>query len=112
MTALVNLFASKSVERTTLDRLRDLISDRDKWPTARHVFDEIRQKKISAYQRKDEVLVCQYDFEEVCAKTLYNLTMQSAPYDPDSAYWIVPTALILAGRFGIDTSEVINIVSA
>jgi hypothetical protein len=50
-------------------------------------------------------------FEESCAKTLYNLSGESAPFDADSPYWIVPSAFALARRVGIDDSEILAVVA-
>jgi len=50
-------------------------------------------------------------FEEICAKTLYNLSGAPAPFDPDSPYWIVPNAFALARRVGIEPAEILAVVS-
>jgi len=43
---------------------------------------------------------------------LYNLSEESAPFDADSPYWIVPNALSLARRMGIDELEITKIVAS
>jgi hypothetical protein len=53
----------------------------------------------------------QYRFEEVCAKTLYNPSGASAPFDLDSPYWIVPNAMAFARRVGIPEAEVLACVT-
>ena len=53
----------------------------------------------------------QYRFEEICAKTLYNLSGASAPFDSDSPYWIVPNAIAFARRVGIPDAEVLACVT-
>ena len=50
-------------------------------------------------------------FEEVCAKTLYNLCGSRAPFDPDSPYWIVPNAFALARALGIPGAKELAIVA-
>ena len=56
-------------------------------------------------------LEAQYIFEEVCAKTLYNLANAAAPFDADSPYWIVPNAIALARLLNIDDAEVLRVVT-
>jgi hypothetical protein len=51
----------------------------------------------------------QYSFEELCAKTLYNMADHSAgfssaylpPFDMDAPFWVVPSAIHLAQQIGI-----------
>ena len=106
---LIDLVASKSRERQTLDELLRVI-DRRAGREARQVFERIRQKTLLVEGGKDGVLEAQYLFEEVCAKTLYNLSRGSAPYDPDSPYWIVPGAFAVARKIGIDDSRILAII--
>ena len=111
MKKLIGVFAARSHDRSTLDELHGMIDDRRTWHKAHNLFQRIRQKTLAAERRKDELADCQYLFEEVCAKTLYNLSGQSALFDADSPYWIVPNALSLARRMSIDESEITKIVS-
>lgn len=108
---LIALFAPRCNDRGTMERLRRMIDDRSTWDKSRALFDDIRLKTLKAEKRHDHQAEVQYRFEEVCAKTLYNLTRQPAPFDPDSPYWIVPNALALAKAVEIDVQEVANIVS-
>ena len=112
MTALVELFAAHVPDRSTLDELHRIISDRNSRHQAHDLFQRIRRKTLDASQRGDKCAECQYLFEEVCAKTLYNLTPTSRPFDPDSPYWIVPNALTLARRLGIEEANITRIVAA
>lgn len=45
------------------------------------------------------------------AKTLFNLTRPSAPFDPDSPYWVIKNALSLAKALDIPSEKVIEIVT-
>lgn len=110
MPQLVELLASAAWERSTLDELAQMLKDRGRWPKARGLFDRIRQKCLKAHQEKIAALVAQYAFEEVCAKTLYNLTLLPAAYDADAPYWIVPNAIAAARHLGIKDSQVLEIV--
>jgi hypothetical protein len=108
---LTDLFARHCSDRETLDALHEIVPDRGKWGSARGVFDRARKKHQRAYAAKDDIGLAQYDFEEACAKTLVNLSRPSAPFDPDSPYWIVPKALVLAQRIGLAETEVIRRVA-
>jgi hypothetical protein len=115
MTRLVELFASRTTDRSTLVELDRIIADRDTWQRAHDLFHRIRIKNLEASRRGDAPLEAQYCFEEACAKTLYNFSCvragQRASFDQDCPYWIVPYALSWARRMGIDESEVTNIVA-
>jgi len=112
MKRLIELFAPRCSDRSTLDELYQMLADRKTWHKAHNLFNHIRDKTLAAERRKDAVADCQYLFEEVCAQALYNLTDTDAPFDDDSPYWIVPNALSLARRLSIHESEVIKIVAA
>ncbi|MDH5233025.1 MAG: hypothetical protein OEY38_23475, partial [Gammaproteobacteria bacterium] len=66
---------------------------------------------LKAIKQGDKAKECQYCFEEVIAKTLYNITRSSAPFDPDSPYWVIKNALALAKVVGVPIEEVVNIVA-
>jgi len=112
MKRLITLFAEHSSDRSTLDELYRMIADWDTWHEAHDLFQRIRFKTLEAGRRGDRGLEAQYCFEEVCAKTLYNLTGRPAPFDPDSPYWIVPNALATARHLGIDERDIVAIVAA
>jgi len=111
MKRLIQMFAARCHDRSMLDELHWMIADDSTWPEAHGLFQRIRQKTLAAERCRDELADSQYLFEEVCAKTLYNLTDTDAPFDIDSPYWIVPCALSLARRMGIDESEITKIVA-
>ncbi|MEQ1952042.1 hypothetical protein [Mesorhizobium sp. CN2-181] len=109
--SLIKLFTPHCSDKETLERLGRMIEDRGSWPKARNLFNDIRAKTLKAERRGDHGAEAQYLFEEVCAKTLYNLTMLPAPYDPDTPYWIVPNALGVARVLRLSPMEVISIIS-
>jgi len=111
MAKLLDLFARRCAERETLDELAAMVADQRQWTKGHAVFDRIRRKTLLAERGGDTVLEAQYLFEEVCAKTLYNLSGAPAPFDPDSPYWIVPNAFALARRVGIEPAEILAVVS-
>jgi hypothetical protein len=112
MKHLVETFSDHAQDRSTLDELHRMIGDKSSWGKAHDLFSSIRRKTLNAIQRKDNRAAYQYSFEEICAKTIYNLTDTVAPFDVDSPYWVVPHALKLAQEFGIDESTITKIVTA
>jgi hypothetical protein len=111
MAELLQLFASTCAEASTLTRLQVVLRDRGKWKQAHDLFQDIRQKNVAAEQAGDGRLVAQYRFEEACAKTIYNLGGFTAPFDSDSPYWVVPTAIYLAKAMSVAESDVLAIVT-
>jgi hypothetical protein len=107
---LVLLFERHCADKNTLTELLALASDAKSWPNAHSLFQRIRQKSLQAQRNSDGLKRCQYDFEEKCAKTLYNLSLSSAPFDSDSPYWIIPGALALARRLGLPDEAILSIV--
>lgn len=87
-----------------------LLSERDRWKDAHSLFYRIRKKTLAADKEGDPILQCQYLLEEICAKTIYNLSGQPAPFDPDSPYWIIPNAIALACQLGLDDKEVVDLI--
>jgi hypothetical protein len=112
MKRLVSLFAPLCSDRRTLDELARMLDDDKQWPKAHGLFDRVRAKTLVADRDRNRPLAVQYSFEEICAKTLYNLSYSSAPFDADSPYWIVPNAFALGRALGIDDSRILEIVAA
>src|SRR5690348_13501094 len=106
MSRLVEIFASRVDDRSTLDELFEMIGNEDSWQNAHDLFDRIRRRSLAA-NRGDSRAIVQCNFEEACAKTLFNLTDTGAPFDPDAPYWVVPRALRLARELGIDELEIV-----
>jgi hypothetical protein len=111
MLRLVEVFAARVDDRSTLDDLHRMIGDKSSWHKAHDHFDRVRRKSLAA-DRSDLRAITQYCFEEACAKTLFNMTDTNAPFDEYSPYWVVPQALRLARRLGIDETEITTIVAA
>lgn len=107
MLAPLTLFEVRCADKTTLRKLIAMAEDRSRRKEAHALFSEIRQKTLAAEKCGDELALAQYAFEEICAKTLYNLTREPAPFDPDSPFWVLPLALDLGRRLGItDPAEI------
>ena len=108
---LLELFAPHCGDRETLDWLQGAATDRAKWQKAHAVFNHIRTKSLKAERVGNAADTAQYLFEEVCAKTLYNLSGASAPFDADSSYWVVPNAIAFARRIGVSELAVLECVT-
>jgi hypothetical protein len=104
---MVRFFLPLCAEQSTLRELDDMASDEKKWPYAHALFSKIRNKTIRADKAKDELLQYQYSFEEICAKTLYNISGHIKgkefpyPFDDDLPFWVVPLAVSFARALGV-----------
>jgi len=111
MRDLVDFFEPYCTEKSTLDQLRQMFPDRSRWQKAHALFDHIRHKTLNAIKQENQLLVAQYAFEEVCAKTLYNVGGHPAPFDPDSPYRVAPKAFELARCLNLDDLEIVRIIA-
>jgi hypothetical protein len=108
---LLDLFAPHCEDRKTIDWLRSAVDDRGKWQKAHGTLDHIRSKYLKAERSRRSPAMAQYLFEEICAKTLYNLSGRSAPFDADSPYWVVPNAIAFARHLGMKEQEVLACIT-
>lgn len=108
---LLELFAGYFDDRNTFDELLAMVHKSERWKLSHGLFQRIREKSLAADKANNEVATAQYMFEEVCAKTFYNLSGESAPFDADSPYWVVPNAIVLGRAIGIEESTVLAAVS-
>ena len=108
---LVDLFLPGCTEKSTMEELKELLSNEDQWIKAHALFDRIRCKTLDALRRQNSLLASQYSFEEICSKTIFNLTDTYAPFDADSPFFVIPIALCFARALGIADEEVVRIVA-
>ena len=106
ISVLVALVETRCRDTSTLAELTSISGRPELWPGAYDLFLRIRQKTLRAEREHDQLASAQYCFEEACAKTLYNLSGRSAPFDADSPEWIVPNAVALAQRLALPESAV------
>ncbi|MEM8946236.1 MAG: hypothetical protein AAGD11_13770 [Planctomycetota bacterium] len=99
---MVGFFLPHCSEVSTLSELKAMSADRELWRNGHDLFDRIRDKTLGADQRANARLQCQYSFEEICAKTLYNLSGYPAPFDDDSPFWVIPIALEFAAYLRLE----------
>ncbi len=105
MLELLEFFRPRLSDLSTFQELEDLARHQTKWRKAYALFGKIRSKTLRAIKKHDKAHEAQYCFEEICAKTLYNLSGGSqalAPFDEDSPFWILPLAVSLAQTVGVD----------
>jgi len=112
MDAMLSLFKPFCRDTETLTELQELLHHEKEWPKAHYLFTRIRAKTLNAIKGGDGAAEAQYYFEEVCAKTIYNLSVPKLPLDPDSPYWVIPIALKLARVLEIDSRKIIEIVTS
>jgi hypothetical protein len=104
---MVRFFLPRCADQSTLRELDDMASDDEKWRHAHALFSRIRDKTLRADTKKDKLLQHQYSFEEICAKTLYNLSGHIKgrefpyPFDDDSPFWVIPIAVAFARAIGV-----------
>ena len=77
---LVAQFLPLCADGTTLSELQAMVNSPSQWHEAHALFTRIRLKNLAAARSGNQVLEAQYCFEEVCAKTLYNLSESPAPF--------------------------------
>jgi hypothetical protein len=108
---LVSLFRPHCADTTTLDELDELCANHTLRYRGHDLFCRVRKKNLHSNLSGDAALKAQYDFEEVCAKTLYNLGHNPDPFDPDVPFKIVPAAFAFAGLLDIADSKITNAIT-
>jgi hypothetical protein len=109
--ALLELFEGHVPDRETNTWVNRLARDPNKWSRAHDVFGQVRRRNLVAINLKDLIRECQYCFEEVCLKSLYNETDTVARFDSDSPYWVIKNAIVLARAVGVSLDDVVKIVA-
>jgi hypothetical protein len=105
---MLRFFLPQCADRSTLGELDEMASDDQKWRYAHALFSRIRDKTLRADTAKDRLLQHQYSFEEICAKTLYNMSGHAPggdfpyPFDGDSPFWVIPIAVGFARALGVE----------
>ncbi|MFN0021123.1 MAG: hypothetical protein ACKVP0_22990 [Pirellulaceae bacterium] len=107
---MVMYFLPHCSDQSTMSELKEMTSDSKSWRQAHKLFGRIRKKTLKADELNDRRLQCQYSFEEICAKTLYNIADHHEgfsaeylpPFDNDSPFWVVPIAVTFAHELGLN----------
>src|SRR5437773_925608 len=106
---MVSFFLPHCRERSTLLELEQMATDPARWRYGHALFRRIRGKMLKADGAKDALLQWQYSFEEICAKTMFNLSDHVDPmckefparFDEDSSFWVFPLAVGFARAVGV-----------
>lgn len=85
--------------------------EKHRWIKAHGLFTTLRDRNLKAIKEGNILKEAQYCFEEVIAKTLFNLTRSDAPFDPDSPYWVIKNALKLAQLLNLPAEKINEIVT-
>ncbi len=111
MENLILLFIKTSTDPLPLQELLEMVREPNRWPDAHEHHSKIRNRTVNAEKREDSVATVQCLFEEICAKSIYNLSYEPAPFDSDSPYWIIPNAIAYANLLGLRRDEIIDIIA-
>lgn len=103
---LLRLFRDRVPDSESASRVAELADTPDRWSAAHAVFDEIRGRLLNA--EGDPPRTRQYEFEELCCKSLYNATAADDPFDASSPFFVVPAAFGLAEAIGCPTESVLE----
>jgi hypothetical protein len=109
MGQLLALFAPNCRDTETMTELIGLLRDEKEWVKAHYLSARIRTKAVQAVKTGDFKAELQFSFEEICAKTLHNISNAKKPFDADTPYWIIPLALKLAKVLMLDERKVLEI---
>ena len=104
--SLADLFLEHCSDKSTLEEIYRVADDARLWSNGHALFQRIRQKTLKAEKSRNHLAICQYLFEESCAKTLYNLSGETAPFDQDCSEYVLKNARSLAQHFGLQDVDI------
>jgi len=105
---MLELFKGRVPDDETTAWVLRLAFMSSKWTAGHAVFDKVRNRLLKANESQDSHRRSQYYFEETCCKAMYNASEPSDPFDPSSAFFVVPAALSLANTLGIPIDAVVD----
>ena len=108
---LLRVFQGRVPDPETHSLVLSLALDREQWPFAHEVFHQVRSRTLAAISAKDKVRECQYSFEEICLKSLYNETSAVDPFDHDSPHWITKNAIDLARSIDLPVQAILDVIA-
>jgi hypothetical protein len=108
---LLDLFEKEVPDIDSNRLVRKFCDDKARWYDAHGLFKTLRDRNLKAIKQCNKAKECQYCFEEVVAKTLYNLTRSSAPFDPDAPYWVLKNAFVLAESLNMPPEKIIELIA-
>jgi len=105
--SVIKVLQPSSPDREATEIVLELAESVENWTAAHAVFNFIRERLLKIPSEQIEVYEYQYMFLESCCQALYNATDPVESFDPSSAYYVWPHALVFANQ--VDVPEV-NIV--
>ncbi len=111
MKLMLDLFENKVPDKDSNRLVWKFCDEKQRWIKGHGLHSTLRDRNVKASKQGDKIKEAQYCFEEVVAKTLFNLTSSSAPFDPDSPYWVIKNALSLAKALKIPPEKVVEIIT-
>ena len=108
---LLELFESKAPDKESNQLVRKFCEEKHRWIKAHGLHSTIRDRNLKAIKNGNNEKEAQYNFEKSVAKTLFNLTNSSAPFDSDSPYWVLKNAFTLARQLDIPEQKIIDIIA-
>ena len=109
--SLLDFFEDKVPDKESNRLVWKFCDEKHRWIKAHGLHSTIRDRTVKAEKQSNNSALSQYLFEEAVAKMLWNLTRSDAPFDPDSPYWVIKNALILAKVLDLSTESVVEIVT-
>lgn len=104
---LLQLFNGRVRDAESYARIVELVASPPYWSAGHALFDEVRRRLLAATKAKDMSREWQHHFEESCCKAVYNASDPHDPFDPGSAFFVVPQAFGLARALGIPDADVV-----
>ncbi len=108
---LLAFFAPHRDDNSTFQKLQAISGDTSRWKKGHALFSEIRVKMLKADETNNERLQHQYSLDEICAKTLFNMSepqqpfsaQSPAPFDEDSSDFVGLVAKQFASYFQVSS---------
>jgi hypothetical protein len=109
LVGLLRVFAGRVPDTESHARVAELAAHPGRWSAGHAVFDEVRDRLLTATKHNDQTRSGQYSFEESCCAAMYNATNPPDPFDPSSAFFVVACALGLARLIGLPPDAVAQV---
>ena len=102
---LLELFKGRVPDAESNRCVLELAKVPERWSAGHAVFDEIRRRLAGG------PLPAQYYFEESCCQALYNASEPLDSFDPSSAFFVAPFALIRAPLVDVPLEAVATVLT-
>jgi len=105
---LLRVFDGRVPDVESHARIVELVATPELWSAGHAVFDEVRRRLLAAMKTKDASREWQHHFEETCCQAVFNATDPREPFDPGSAFFVVPQAFGLARAVAVPVADVVS----